>query len=88
MRASHVFLRRMEEYEMSCCIRGYHVYGTVWSSTIGEILNCERDRHNASDRYAIAVMQSGTVVGHLPRKISRVFSIFKKRWRYSLYSVR
>ena len=64
---------------MSCCIRGYHVYGTVWSSIIGEILNCERDRHSASDRYAVAVMKTGFVVGLLPRKISRVCSLFLRR---------
>ena len=34
--------------EITCCIRGYHVYGTVWNSTIGEILYCERDGDNAT----------------------------------------
>ena len=64
---------------MSYCIRGYHVYGAIWSSTIGEILTCERDRHNTTDRYAVAVMKSGIVVGHLPRKISRMCSLFLRR---------
>ena len=64
---------------MSYCIRGYHVYGTVWNSTIGEFLYCERDRDNARDRYCVAVKKSDIVVGHLPRKISRMCSLFLGR---------
>ena len=59
----------MEEF---FCIRGYHVdlYKEVWEAAVGELLVCEREPENASDRYAVAV-KKGTITGHLPRKVSR-----------------
>ena len=46
---------------------------------VGESLVCERDPENASDRYAVAVKKEGTIMGHLPRKVSRVCSLFLRR---------
>ena len=37
---------------------------------------CAREPHNALDRYAVSVTKAGTVIGHLPRKLSRVCSLF------------
>ena len=37
---------------------------------------CVKDRKNRHDPYAVAVMRSKTVVGHLPRKISTACSLF------------
>ena len=34
---------------------------------------------NTIDQYAVAVIRSGLVVGHLPKKISRVCSLFLRR---------
>ena len=43
------------EKEVTCCVRGYHVYkGT-----------CQP----LADRYAVAVLKQETVIGHLPRNI-------------------
>ena len=69
----------MEEFEVSSCIRGYHVYKDTWDAATGEELACEREVHNTQDRYAVAVKMEGTVVGHLPRKISRLCSLFLRR---------
>ena len=60
-------------------VRGYHVYRDVWAASIGELLPCEREAGNASDRYAVAVMKDFAVVGHVPRKISTICSIFLRR---------
>ena len=48
---------------------------------MGEELLCERELGNVVDRYAIAVKKpdSGVTVGHLPKKISRVCSMFTQR---------
>ena len=35
--------------------------------------------YNLADRFAVAVMKGGTVVGHIPRKISNVCSIFIRK---------
>ena len=48
---------------------------------MGEELLCERELGNVVDRYDIAVkkLDSGVTVGHLPKKISRVCSMFTQR---------
>ena len=70
----------MEELlERRCCVRGYHIYKEVWAAAVGEVLICEREPDNTLDRYTVAVKRKGTIVGHLPRKITRMCSLFL--WR-------
>ena len=65
------------ELRKDSCIRGYHVYNETWTVVLGEDLLTERELHNVADCYAIAVKKhSGETVGHLPRKISRLCSMF------------
>ena len=64
----------MEETERDCCIRGYHVYKYIWEATVRESLTCERETNNSCDTYAVAVKKSETVIGHLPRKVARLYS--------------
>lgn len=68
-----------QEYEIESCVRGYHVYKDIWIAQVGELLVCERDQYNVQDRYAVSVKKDGNVIGHLPRKISRVCSVFLRR---------
>ena len=49
------------------------------AAAIGEELECDREPGNSCDRYAVAVKRSGVVIGHLPRKVSRVCSLFLRR---------
>ena len=44
----------VSEFKYESCIRGYHIYKDMWSSTVGEHLMCEREMLNLTDRYAIA----------------------------------
>ena len=46
---------------------------------IGEDLLCEREPFNDVDRYAVAVLKDDTTVGHIPKKISRICSLFLAR---------
>ncbi len=69
----------MEEKNKEMCIRGCHVYKDIWDAVIGETLQCEREKKNEKDRYAVAVKRGEEVVGHLPKKFSRVYSLFLKR---------
>ena len=69
----------MEKFLERNCIRGYHVYKKVWAATVGEALVCEREPKNSSDRYTVAVKNKGTIIEHLPRKLSRVCSLFLRR---------
>ena len=77
----HTFVaaRIMEELSRLSCVRGYHVYQDVWDAAIGEILTCEREPSNSQDRYAVAVKKEGSIVGHLPKNVSRVCSLFLRR---------
>ncbi len=68
-----------EEQTIETCVRGYHVYKADWTPVLGEIMNCEREPDNRKDRYAVAVKREGETVGHLPKKYSRIFSLFLRR---------
>ena len=69
----------MEMCERNSCVRGYHIYKNVWVAVIGEELQCERELANEHHRYAVAVRKDGTIIGHLPRAISRACSLFLRR---------
>ena len=56
------------------CVRGYHVYKNVWAAVVGEELVWRK--RNSHDVYAVSVMKDSVVIGHLPRKISPVASLF------------
>lgn len=53
------------------------MYQDIWKPVIGEILHCIHERNNNHDRYAIAATKrlagrlADSIVGHLPREISR-----------------
>ena len=55
-----------------------HIYKEIRNPCLGEVLQYERDPHNVVDRYSVAV-KKGVVIGHLPRKVSRLCSLFL--WR-------
>ena len=66
-------------FEIESMVRGYHVYNETWEAVIGEQLTCERDTTNHHDRFAVAVMKLDAIVGHLPKRISSVCSLFLRR---------
>jgi len=58
------------------CIRGYHVYKEMWELAAGEVLEYVREPHNVQGLYAVALKIMGTIMGHLPRRLSRVCAFF------------
>jgi len=52
-------------------ITGHHVYKEVWSPVVGEDLICLPEPENSHDKYAIKILKNETVVGHVPKEISR-----------------
>ena len=48
-------LLKMPMFEYESCIRGYHAYQTIWSSSIGEVLSCRQEPRNAEDPFATGV---------------------------------
>ena len=66
--------------EMSCIIRGYHVYKTVWTAILGEELECRREVNNSVDRYAVGVYKwDGMLVGHFLWRLTTFVSLFLRR---------
>ena len=55
------------------------MYKTMWVAAVGEELVCEREPTNASDRYAVAALKSGVIIGHLLRKVTKTRSLFLRR---------
>ena len=66
-------------FSFPSAVRGYHVYKDVWAATEGEVLPCSRELHNLRDPYAVAIKKGSTIVGHVPRTISAVCSMFMRR---------
>ena len=69
----------METFQKESCIRANHIYSFVWDAVTGEELECQRERGSAADIYAVAVKKDSTIVGNLPRKISRICTLFIRR---------
>ena len=65
-------------FSMEAMVCGYHEYQSVWDIPIGETL-CEREVGDLHDTFAVAIKKDGEVVGHCPRKISALCSIFISR---------
>lgn len=70
---------KMFSFSLTTAVRGFHVYKDVWEPTIGEVLSCERDVGNSHDTFAVATKKSTEVVGHVPRFLSSICSIFIRR---------
>ena len=65
-------------------IRGYHEYKSIWENpSEDDELICEREVGNPRDTHAVAIKKSIAggccTVGHIPRKISSICSIFIRR---------
>ena len=56
-------------------ITGHHIYKAICTSTTNEELICEPESAKEFNRYSIKVVKDGTIVGHIPRKFSNVFSM-------------
>ena len=66
-----------EDFAMDSVVRGHHVYKSIWTPFLGEVLRAETEEGNEEDRYAVAILKvSGVVVGHVPRSFSRTFYFF------------
>ena len=54
-------------------VRGHHVYKDVWTPFIGEELMVLREPENEYDCFAVAITLDGSVVGRVPKELSRHF---------------
>ena len=63
------------ELHLHCCVRGYHMFKGIWTAAIGEELPCRRETNNVIDCYLVAVIKDDTIIGHLPKKYFKIFSL-------------
>ena len=66
-----------EDFAVDSVVRGHHIYKSIWTPFLGEVLRVEMEERNEEDRYALALLKDGgVVVGHVPRSFSRTFYFF------------
>ena len=63
-------------FQLESFVRGHHVYRTSWTPNFGEVLPVKRKLTNAYNRFAVAVLKDGEVVGHVPQTLSKVIFFF------------
>lgn len=65
-----------DSFTLESYIHGHHVYHTIWTQIIGEVLPVKRELTNDYDRFAVVVLKDGEIVGHVPRTLSKTTSFF------------
>ena len=68
-----------EDYSVESVVRGHHIYKSIWTPLIGEVLTAELEEDNTEDQYAVAVIRAETIVGHVPCELRRIFYFFIRR---------
>ena len=66
-------------FRIESSVRGHHIYKSTWTPEIGEELAVTMEEDNSFDSYAVAVAKNSSVVGHLPREISRISWFFLQK---------
>ena len=72
---------KMYTFLLNSMVRGYHEYKSLWTNLFdGEESICEREIGNPCDPVAVAmkkeIIHVLQVVGHVPRCISSICSVF------------
>ena len=62
----------VRDYCWESMIHGHHIYKAIWMPEIGEILQCEQERGNPENSYAVSMTKDDTIVGHVPHEESHV----------------
>ena len=57
---------------LASVIHDHHIYKDIRTPELGKILQCEQERGNTEDSYAVSVMKADTIVGHVPCEKSHV----------------
>ena len=50
-------------------VHGYHVYKEIWCATVREELSRIKEAESYHDTSTIAVVESGTIIGHVSTQI-------------------
>ena len=61
------------ELSIESVIRGHHIFKSIWTPFIWEILPPKVEVGNVHDNQAVAVSKNDNTVGHVPQQLSKVF---------------
>ena len=70
-----------KEFNVRCCIRGYRIYQTQRNAETGARLTTAPETRAGAlveDKYAIAVINNGKTVGHVPKSLTKEIFFFLK----------
>ncbi len=57
-------------------VRSFHVDKELWTTYVGENVRCIHESGKRDDSFAVAVKHGSDTVGHVPRKVSCICSLF------------
>ena len=68
-------------FSYDSAVQGHYTSKDFWTPIEGEILSCVRETFttNRFNPFAVAIKKDGVVVGHVPRKIAAICSLFLRR---------
>ena len=67
-----------DSFTIEAMIRGFHIYSNIWNAVIDKELLCEKESGNFTYPFTVGVIKEGSIVGHVPRKISSIVRCFYK----------
>ena len=65
-------LSNMAALTLESVIRGHHIYKSRWTPLLGETLNTSLELDNEHNKYAVSIVKSVEIVGHVQRSISKL----------------
>ena len=71
-----IVIDKANSFSFNSYARGYHAYMKIWNPVDGAVLVCTRETDNPHDNYAVSIIRSSYVVGHVPLGLSKIFSNF------------
>ena len=66
----------IEDFSVDSVVQGHHIYKSLWTPRLGEVLPAEVEEGNEHGQCAVAVCKNSIIVSHIPRELSRTFYFF------------
>ena len=61
----------MEDNAMLSVIHGHHIYKSMWSPILGEIVSVDHEHGNTHDCHTVCLLKGGSIIGHAPRELAK-----------------
>ena len=74
-----LILIKQKQYDLDSFVRGHHAYMAIWTRKVGDENFCLKSENgNQHDKFAAAIVLEERIVGHVPKKLSKIFHQFMK----------